>query len=289
MTSVRAGNCDNKKSELGFDGTCYEYCPTGWSPIDHGPICALDCPKGFAPVATTDLNQPACLRPRFVRETKPPLNCPAGADREYDTCYLDCPLGTEKQFNLCIPRCPTGFLETPDGLSCQAEFVKRSATIREACYANETRTAGRFCLAPCPSGTVPLGSNPELCYAALPSNVREFFWTGGDSLKSELGPVVAKVIFARKQANSTCLPNYEPFNGTCYAVCPEGSTALGTECVAECPPLFKLTNNQTACLRPTKERAIVRSIAQSVGFWLTTVGTFILAIIIISFVISTIR
>jgi len=289
MTSVRAGNCDSKKAELGFDGTCYEYCPTGWSPIDHGPICALNCPDGYAPTAVSADEPPVCLRPTFIRETKPPLQCPTGADRQYDTCFLDCPIGTSKNFNLCVPECPQNFMETPDGLSCQAEFVKRSATVREACYANETRIAGRICLAPCPSGTVPLKENSELCYATLPSNVREFFWTGGDTLKAEVGPIVAKVIFARTQTPATCIDGFEPYNGTCYAVCPTGSSPLGPECVAQCPPAFNATNNQTACVRPTKRRAAVRSLSQSIGYWVFTVGTFLLVIMLFSFVISLIR
>ena len=289
MTSIGPGNCNNRKAEVGFDGTCYEYCPTGWSPIEHGPICALDCPKGFAPVATTQEEPPSCIRPSFPREIKPPLQCPTGADRQYDTCYLDCPIGTKKNFNLCVPVCPRGFVESPDGLSCQAEFVKRSATVREACFANETRIAGRVCLAPCPSGTLALESNVELCYAELPTIVRQFFWTGNDTLTTEPGPTVAKVIFARTQQNAICLPDFEAFNGTCYADCPIGSTALGSECVANCPGEFEVTANQTACLRPTKKRAVVRTLAQSIGYWITLVGSFIAGIMLISFVLSLLR
>jgi len=289
MTSVRAGNCDARKSEVGFDGTCYEYCPTGWSPLDQGPICALDCPPGFAPVATTQGDAPACLRPSFQREIKPTLQCPPGADRQYDTCFLVCPDGTKKNFNLCIPTCPSGFMESPDGLSCQAEFVKRVATVREACYADETRIGGRICLAPCPSGTVALDSNIELCYAAVPAAVRQYFWSGTDKFQNEVGPVVAKVIFARTQTTATCLNDFAPLNGTCYADCPTGSQALGAECVADCPSKFKVTNNQTACLRPTRKRQVVRTITQTIVYWVFTVISFILAIMIISGLISLIK
>jgi hypothetical protein len=264
MSAIGGGNCDAKKSQAGANGLCYAYCPKGWSPVDNGPKCAKNCPAGYAATSSTDGSSLACLRPTFIREIKPQLECPDGADRMYDKCILDCPIGTKKHFNLCVPECPPNFVETTDGLSCQAEFVKRVATVREACFSNETRIAGRFCLAPCEAGTVPLADNSEMCYASLPINVRQFFWTGDSNFKSDIGPVVSKLIFARNQSSATCEDGYESINGQCFAKCPPGSTELGKHCVADCPNQFKSIGNQSACLRPTQGRAVVTGIVGSI-------------------------
>jgi hypothetical protein len=204
----------------------------------------------------------------------------------YQKCLLGCPTGTKNNFDLCVPECPPGFVETPDGLSCQAEFVKRSAVVREACYANETRIAGRICLGPCATGTVPLEEDSELCFATVPVGLQQYFWTGTNNFSTEIGPLVAKVIFARSQESVTCLPEYENLNGSCFADCPTGSSALGTQCLASCPSGFLLTNNQTACLRPTKKRAVVQSVGQSIAGIATKIVYVIIAIMLIALLAS---
>lgn len=278
MSGVGPGNCDASKSEVGSDGRCYAYCQTGWSPLDNGPFCAKDCPQGYGPAGTTDGSSVACLRPAFPREIKPMLSCPTGADRLYDKCLLDCPLGTHKNFNLCVPDCPPGFVDTPDGLSCQAEFMKRTATVREACYANESRVAGRICLGPCDAGTVPLEANSELCYSTVPANLRPFFWTGDSKFASDIGPVVAKVIFSRSTGAATCSTDFLPVNGRCFSKCPNGSTDLGLQCVANCPSDFKSVGNQSACLRPVVKRAVVTGVLGSIEAFLKNILYGILAI-----------
>jgi hypothetical protein len=286
MSGIGPGNCDASKSEVGADGQCYAYCPVGWSPLDNGPMCAKDCPQGFGPAGTTDGSTVACLRPAFSREIKPTLSCPPGADRLFDKCLLDCPLGTHKKFNLCVPDCPVGFVETPDGLSCQAEFMKRTATVREACYANETRIAGRICLGPCDAGTVPLQSDSEMCFSTVPVNLRPFFWTGDPNFASDIGPLVAKVIFARATEGATCATDFVPFNGRCFAKCPTGSTDLGLQCVANCPSDFKSIGNQSACLRPTMKRAVVKNVLDRIGDIIKKIFYGILAIMGLSIVAS---
>ena len=259
--SNSTGNCPTGSS-MGSDGFCYQDCPPGYAPIQNGPECIKDCPPGFAPSAAADNNPGSCVKPAFDREVKPTLACPPGADRQFDKCLLDCPLGTHKDYNLCVPDCPPNFVPTPDGLSCQAEFFKRVATVREACYANETRIAGRICLAPCDAGTVPLETDSELCYATVPPQFQPYFWTGDPKFKANIGPLVAKVIFARSQSPATCLANYVSMNGQCYADCPQNASAIGTQCLANCPASFKNTANQTACVRPTLRRQKVLSIWQ---------------------------
>ena len=260
MSGLGAGACDTSKSDLGRDGQCYAYCLDGWSPVDNGPTCARNCPAGFVTCAPTSGSTLACAKPSFAREIKPQLVCPADAERQFSTCYLGCPSGTLQNYNLCVPQCPNGFVQTADGLSCQAEYIKRVATVREACYANETRIEGRTCLSPCPSGTVALPSNIEFCYTTVPVNLRPYFWTGDRNFgnyANDVGPVVAKVIFPRKQQPATCGPLYEPLNGVCFSKCPQGSMALGSECVVDCPAGFRSVNNQSACLRPTRKRPTV--------------------------------
>lgn len=287
MSGAGPGNC-GPNTQVGADGRCYRNCPTGWSPVDNGPQCALNCPPGYLPSGGTQGSSLYCIRPWFARESKPAIGCPAGADRQYDNCLLDCPVGTTKQFNLCVPACPPGFVESPDGLSCQAELTKRTATVREACYANETRIGGRVCLGPCDAGTQPLADDSEFCYTTLPGPLKQFFWTGDAKLSdATVGPVIAKVIFARSQANATCLQNFESINGQCLATCPTGSTAVGNMCVADCPAGgFKTTPNQTACLRPTKPRQVVTTIGQTIEHVIGRIFFGILVIIGFSFVAS---
>lgn len=284
MSSSGPGNCP-ANSSLGFDGKCYSNCPAGWTPLENGPYCAMDCPVGFA--TTTDGTVASCVRPAFDREVKPMLECPPGANRQYDKCLLDCPVGTRKDFNLCVPDCPPGFVETQDGLSCQAEFVKRLTTVREACYANETRIGGRICMAPCDAGTVPLETNSELCYATVPLPMQPFFWTGDPNFKQNVGPLVSKVIFSRTQSAATCLSNFDPINGQCFAECPPNSTASATECFANCPPEFKKSvNGIAACVRPLQKRSIVKSAWQEAGSIATTVGIGIGVIFLLGLVTS---
>lgn len=263
-----SGNCNTKISEAGSDGNCYEFCPSGWSSVDNGPTCAQNCPAGFSASGTTN-DILSCVRPTFAREIKPFLNCPPGADRQFDKCLLDCPRGSSKKFNLCIPDCPQGFLNAPGGLSCTAEFIKRSSVVREACYENETRIAGRVCLSQCPANTVPDPVNIELCYSVLPDSVRNLFWAGNGSL-------VSKIIFARNQIGATCPKNFTASNGQCFADCPALSGAISKECVASCPPGFQSTDN--SCIRPIKTRRIVRGILGSLTFGIKEIFT-ILAII----------
>lgn len=275
-------------SQLGADGQCYSFCPDGWTPVNNGQWCAKNCPTGYAATTVSD-SEVTCLRPSFPREIKPQLQCPAGADRLFDRCLLACPTGTKANFNLCVPDCPPGFVQTADGLSCQAEFYKRTAVVREACYANETRVAGRVCLGPCDSGTAPMPGNVEMCYALVPEAVKQFFWSGDAKLGSRPGPLVAKVIFAREQSNATCASGYVPMNGSCFAQCPTGGQALGTQCVADCPEGFKSVNNQTACLAPTQKRRIVVSTLQAIGNFFKNVAFVILAIMVLSLAASRLK
>lgn len=273
------GNCNLQNSELGSDGLCYELCRAGFSPVNNGPICAKNCPSGFASIGSVDGANNACIKPNFSREIKPNLACPVGADRQFDKCLLDCPLGTHKKYNLCIPDCPPNFVETLDGLSCQAEFTKRKATIREACYADESRVNGRVCLGPCPVGTVPYGSNAELCYSTVSPALWPYFWTGSQNFKTWTnGALISKVIFSRIQTSATCSEKYEPLNGQCFADCPTLSTALGTQCVADCPSDFRNTSSRSACIRPTYKRKVVRSILGSIE---STVKNTIIVIMVI--------
>jgi len=267
MTAPGPGNCNTKTSEVGSDGYCYSYCADGYSPVDNGLVCAKNCPLGFLSIGSVPDSTLACIKPSFSREIKPNLQCPSNADRQFDKCLLDCPVGSIKKFNLCIPQCPPNFIETPDGLSCQAEFTKRTATIREACNANETRIGGRFCLSPCSSGTVPYGANAELCYATVPSSLWPYFWTGDNSFSNwtNSGPLISKIISARGVSDATCNPNYEPLNGQCFADCPAGSKALGPNCVADCPAGFKNSSNLTACIRPSYKRHRETSFIQNIG------------------------
>lgn len=282
---IGPGNCRTKNTQLGSDGRCYDFCPDGWTPVDNGPICAQNCPAGYAPTTLEDGGQ-ACLRPAFQREIKPFLQCPEGSDRMYDKCLLSCPPGTKNNFNLCLPDCPPGYVNTSDGLSCQAEFYKRTATVREACYANETRIGGRFCLGPCDAGTVPLESNSEMCYATLPGSVSQYFWTGNSNLGQRSGPIVSKLIFARTMSNAYCENGFLPLNGSCFANCPKGSQNLGTQCVAECPQGFKTSNNQSVCVCPLKTRKVRLGTLESIGAILRNIFLGIIGIVLLSFIIS---
>jgi hypothetical protein len=199
---------------------------------------------------------------------------------------LSCPPGTSNNFNLCLPDCPPGYVNTQDGLSCQAEFYKRTATIREACYANETRIGGRFCLGPCDAGTVASEENSEMCYASLPPAVAQYFWTGDSTVGKKSGPIVSKLIFARTQSNAFCEDGFEPLNGACFANCPVGSQTLSTQCIAECPPGFKTSNNQTACLCPTKKRRVRLSTIDSIGTLIRNVFLILVGIMLLSFLSS---
>ena len=286
MSVAASGNCDPKKSEVGADGLCYDFCPSGWSSVDNGPKCAKNCPLGFGASGTTQDSNLACIRPAFIRETKPPINCPTGSDRQYDKCLLDCPLGTSKKFNLCVPSCPTNFVETADGLSCQAEFVKRIATVREACYANETRIGGRICLGPCEAGTMALKENSEMCYATVPPALRTLFWNGGSDFNADIGPLISKIIFSRTQTSSTCPNNFESLNGQCFANCPFGSTAVGPHCMADCASDFKSTSNQSACIRPIRNRAVVTGVIGSIEALFSKFFLFIVSILGVAFLIS---
>jgi hypothetical protein len=255
-----------KNSRLGSDGICYENCAEGWSPIDNGPMCAKNCPLGFAQSASITSSSLSCIRPTFEREVKPHLSCPAGADRQFDVCLLDCPLGTRKKFALCVPDCPIGFIESSDGLSCQAEFTKRKAIMREACYENETRVGGRFCLSPCPLGYAASKENEELCYALMPEGVQQFFWSGDSTVvaKGQTGPVISKILFSRSLTPAVCETDYDAYASQCYAECPDNSLSLGAQCVADCPEYFKSNANQTACIRPTVKSKPIKSFIQKI-------------------------
>lgn len=254
-----SGVC-GKNAVVGEDGNCYRPCADGWEPLNNGTLCAKKCPAGYGGTGSVVGSTNACIRPAFERETKPMLDCKPGATRMYDKCLLGCPNGTKAHFNLCVPSCPKGFVESSDGLSCQAEFMKRQAVPREACYANETRIAGRLCLKECEEGMVPLETNPELCYATVPVGIQQYFWTGDPKFQQKPGPLIAKVIFARTIETATCAEEYEALNGICFAKCPLGTSALGTQCLSNCPPEFEFTNNQSACLRPTKPREKIQGL-----------------------------
>lgn len=254
-----------KNSRLASDGRCYELCPDGWTAIDNGPVCAKNCPAGYSQSASVNGISLSCIRPSFDREVKPFLDCPDGADRQFDMCLLGCPVGTKKKFNFCVPECPDGFVNTPDGLSCQAEYTKRKPTIREACYENETRVGGRICLSPCPLGYAPDSENAELCYSLLPDNLKNYFWTGTSNTSKATGPILSKIIFSRTLVNAKCSMNYQTFSNQCLAECPKNSQDQGLECVANCPPDFKNNANQTACIRPQVISKQIKNIFQQIG------------------------
>jgi len=274
-------SCPNN-SEIGNDGKCYRNCPAGYTALNNGPFCALNCPQGYAPSGLVDGALPTCLRPSFQREIKPVIFCPTGSDRHFDKCYLACPSGTSAKYDLCIPDCPKGFVESKDKQSCQAEFIKRIATVREACYANETRVGGRICLGPCDVGTVPYADNSEMCYSVIPTNLRQYFWTGDKSFSSDIGPVVSKLIFARTVVPATCGTDFTSLHGQCYAKCPTGSKAVGTECLADCSAPFKTSANQTACIRPVITRPVVVSIWNTIGSIFVKLFVGILIILLFS-------
>ena len=282
--SVGPGNCDARNSEVGADGYCYPYCKTGYSPVDNSVVCAENCPAGFLSSGATAGSTLACIKPSFAREIKPNLGCPTGADRQFDKCLLGCPVGSTKKFNLCVPTCPPNFVETPDGLSCQAEFTKRVATVREACYANETRVAGRVCLSPCSTGTVPYGANSELCYATVPANLWPLFWTGSPNFSNwdSPGPLISKVLTSRETQSATCSIGYESLNGQCFADCPTGASPLGTHCVVDCPATFTTSNDQSACLRPSYKRIRIRSFIDNAGHILLIVGVSIGVLLVLT-------
>jgi len=254
-------SCNPKTSQQGSDGKCYKKCPPGYRPINNGPTCAKKCPGGFI---ESDVNVSVCIKPAAPREMKPFLGCPQGADRMYDKCLLGCPVGTTKKFSLCVPNCPPGFVESKDGLSCQAEFVKRVVTIREACFNNEVRVDGKFCMSPCEYGTVPFIDNSELCYATVPTSLQQYFWSGDPKFVTGISPQISKIIFSRTIGPSTCATNFEPLNGQCFADCPINSKPVGTECLVDCPSGFQTTTNQSACLRPLITRAQVVGLGQEI-------------------------
>ena len=278
----------SKNSRLASDGLCYELCPDGWSPLNNGPMCAKNCPQGFAQSASITNSSLSCIRPTFQREVKPLLHCPADSDRQFDVCLLGCPNGTKAKFSLCVPDCPIGFIESPDGQSCQAEFTKRKAIMREACYLNETRVGGRFCLSPCPIGYTPSQENEELCYALLPPGLQQFFWSGDSIIKTngQPGPILSKIIFQRSLQGATCESDYQAMAGQCFAKCPSNSTALGSECVANCPADFKSNANQTACIRPQAKSNRVKNLIQSIGSYLLYIASgfigFIFLIVLVT-------
>jgi hypothetical protein len=92
-----------------------------------------------------------CIRPKIPRDKKPFLLCPQGATRIGEECWLPCPTGTVPEFEVCRPVCPKGFIESGGGTTCEAEFIKRTAVSRPACFSNESRL-NNLCLSPCPSG-----------------------------------------------------------------------------------------------------------------------------------------
>lgn len=272
------GDCATPNT-LGPDGKCYAPCPSGYEPIDSY-TCAGTCPSGYL---TTDLS---CIRPLFPREIKPYIGCPTGSTRLYDICLLPCGSDAVKaQFELCVPQCPDGFSETADRLSCQAEFARRSATVREACYANETRL-NNLCLSACEMGMVPYELDPELCYRPLPSTLQPFFWNGtsgsGNTL-THASPIVSKVITPRARQAATCPQNFDNVNGVCYGECPVGTQAIDTHCAASCPPGFLLSPNKTACVRPVLRRQIAGNTGVSRWRPFLIVGLVLLGVIILAF------
>jgi hypothetical protein len=288
-----AGNCDSASSEVGADGKCYALCPAGFERIDNGPSCAKVCPPGFvtmpAPESGPKAGQPACLRPSLVREVKPMVWCSEpGATRQYNTCFSECPKGTSAKFELCVPDCPVGFVNTSDGLSCQATFVKRQAVVREACYENETRVDGRVCLAPCPSGLVAVADQPELCYAPVPQNVQNLFWSGDPkSIGVNLGPLVAKLITPRGQSPAGCdLANFEPLFGQCYANCPPNMKPLGAECIMDCPDGFLQAAGSLVCLPPIVKTPVVATVTEKIESVIRTIGYILAGLVVIAVVTS---
>jgi hypothetical protein len=69
-----------------------------------------------------------------------------------------------------------------------------------------------------------------------------------------------------------------PVNGRCFSKCPNGSTDLGLQCVANCPSDFKSVGNQSACLRPVVKRAVVTGVLGSIEAFLKNILYGILAI-----------
>lgn len=266
---------------VGQNGQCYAPCPDGYEGVSEN-TCAKKCPSGFA---ATDS---ACLRPVSQRETQPFLRCPAGAQRQFDVCMLGCPNASiiQEVFDMCVPSCPPGFTSSDDGLSCQSEFQRRSATLREACFANEDRL-GNMCLSPCQAGMEALPSDKELCYRKLPDTLRAYFWNGGSDAESSA--IVSKLIFPRQKVLATCSQGYSNVNGKCYADCPSNAEAVSTTCVVSCPKDFRTSPNRTACLRPTVVRVDTGRAPESRLTIVYKVGIVFGVIIVLAFLTAALR
>jgi Fe-S-cluster-containing hydrogenase component 2 len=103
-----------------------------------------------------------CIRPGLPRDKKPFLACPVNSTRITEQCWVNCPTGTVEEFELCSPICPFGFITTNDGNTCEAEFIKRTAVPRSACFDGERRIEN-LCLSACPQGTSEDSVDATLC------------------------------------------------------------------------------------------------------------------------------
>lgn len=257
---------------IGSDGKCYSPCGPGQVPWGNSNVqCIQQCPPEFLQAE----NQ--CVRPSLPRDLKPPLQCPPGATRIGEQCWLACPDGTVENQEVCEPACPDGFVESEDGLACEAEFVKRVASLRNACFPNEERI-GNFCLQKCPSGMEPQANEPSLCTYSLPDNVKKQFVT--NNLTS------AKIIFGRTRVDAECLVNYTPAPKGCYSLCPLNSEAQGDSCVINCPAGF--TQQNSSCGRKIVSRNQASgSVSTGTFLFLLAVGGFVVLFIIIGLVKGT--
>lgn len=275
-----AGNC-LVPNVVGQNGQCYAPCPDGFESITE-TTCAKKCPPGFIVTDT------ACMRPVSQRDTQPFLRCPAGAERQFNVCLLACPNESviQEVFEMCVPACPAGFTTNDDGLSCQSEFQRRSAVLREACFANEDRL-GNLCLSPCQAGMEALPIDKELCYRKLPEALRAYFWNGGT--QEESSAIVSKLVFPRQKVLAVCSDDFSNVNGKCFANCPLNAEAVSTTCVVNCPKDFKTSPNRTACLRPMMERVNVGQAPQSKLALLYKAGAIVAVIVVFAFITAASR
>ena len=236
-------------NSTGSDGRCYAPCPAGYSPFGNTNLqCIQNCPPGFSEAAG------GCIRPRLPRDKKPFLQCPAGADRIAEQCWLPCPTGTVAEFEVCKPVCPEGFVESGDGMTCEAEFVKRQAEARPACFPGEERL-NNLCLSACPEGMTTYDQDATLCKYVVPQNVRQYFNT--------VGFVSAKIVFGRNRVDATCLTGYSTAGNDCYSECPLNSDALTETCLVRCPVGF--TQYEFSCARNTISRTMLQGLGGEIG------------------------
>ena len=250
-------------------GVCYLPCPPNFQTYPKNKAqCIQTCPSGFMEA------EGSCIRPTVPRDRKPTLDCPPGATRIAEQCYLPCPNGTHAEFEICVPDCPPGFVETSEGTICEAEFIKRSSNARPACFPGETRV-NNLCLSACPANMIPFPDDVSLCQYVVPEGVQQYF--------STIGFVSAKIITGRPRIDATCQKDFVPASEGCFGLCPLNSDANNDSCVVRCPAGFVQT--ASSCARQIINRAQAPTFGSQVlnvfhiiltGFVIFVVATFVI-------------